>query len=51
VHKTAKFLSLNHIFKLVWVSERYEAGASSKNSYEDEGGFEDEPGVTPALIN
>jgi len=47
MHKTAGFLSLNRIYELVWDSESYKAGAPSDNSSEDEGGFEDEPGVRP----
>jgi len=46
VHKTAGFLSLNRIYELVWDSQSFEAGAPSDNSSEDEGGFEDEQGVS-----
>ena len=45
LHKRTGFLSLNRISELVWNSESYEAEASSDRSCEDEGGFEDEPGV------
>ena len=44
--RTAKFLSPNRIFELVWDSESDEAGAPSDVISEDEGGFEDEPGVS-----
>jgi len=46
VHKTAGFLSLNRISELFWGSESYEAVVPSDNSSEDEGDFEDEPGVS-----
>jgi hypothetical protein len=46
VRKTAGFLSLYRISELVWNSESYEAGAPSDSSCEDEGDFEDEPGVS-----
>jgi hypothetical protein len=46
VHKTAGFLSLNRISELVWDCQSYEAGAASGKSSEDEGGFEDESGVS-----
>ena len=46
VRKTAGFLSLNRISELVWDSESYEAGAPSDNSFDDDGGFEDGPGVS-----
>jgi len=46
VRKTAEFLSLNRISELVWDSESYEEGAPSDNSSEDDGGFEDGPGVS-----
>ena len=46
VRKTGGFLSLNQISELVWDSKSYEAGAPSDNSSEDDGGFEDEPGVS-----
>jgi hypothetical protein len=39
-------LSLNQISELVWDSQSYDAGAPRDNSSEDEGGFEDEPGVS-----
>jgi hypothetical protein len=42
VHKRAGFLSLNRVSALVWDSQSYEAGATSGNSSEDEGGFGDE---------
>ena len=44
--KTAGFLSPNRISELVWDSESDEAGASRDSFSEDEGGFEDEPGVS-----
>jgi len=46
VCKTAGFLSLNQISELVWDSQNYDAGAPGDNSSEDEGGSEDEPGVS-----
>jgi hypothetical protein len=46
VRKRAGFLSLNRISELVLDSESYEAGAPSDSSSEDEGGFEDVPGVS-----
>jgi len=46
VHKTAGFMFINWISKMVWDNESYEAEALSHNSYEDEGGFEDEPGMS-----
>ena len=46
MHKRAGFLSLNQISALVWDSQSYEAQAASGNSSEDEGGFEDESGVS-----
>jgi len=46
VHKTAGFLSLDRISEVVWDSESYKAGAPSNNSSDDDGGFEDEPGVS-----
>jgi hypothetical protein len=39
-------LSQNQIAELIWDSESDEAGASSESSSEDEGGFEDKPGVS-----
>ena len=44
VWKRARFLSLNQISDLVWVSESYEVWALSDRSSEDVRGFEDEPG-------
>ena len=44
--KTARFLSLNQISVLVLDSESNDAGAPSDNISEDEGGFEDKPGVS-----
>jgi hypothetical protein len=44
--KTARFLSQNWVSELVWDSEGDEAGATSGSISEDEGGFEDEPGVS-----
>jgi len=46
VRKRTGFLSLNWIIELVWDSENYEAGAPSDSSCEDEGGFEEERGVS-----
>jgi len=46
VRKRAGFLSLNRLSELVWDSEIYEVGAPSDSSCEDEGGFEDERGVS-----
>jgi len=40
------FLSLQRISELVWNSERYEALAPSDNSSEDEGGLQEEPGLS-----
>jgi ribosome-associated toxin RatA of RatAB toxin-antitoxin module len=45
-HKRARYLSPNRMFDLVWDSESYEAGVLSDSSSEDEGGYEDEPGVS-----
>ena len=44
--KRARFLSPNRISELVWDSESEEAGAPSDSFSEDEGGFEDKPGVS-----
>ena len=44
--KTARFLSLNQISVLVLDSESNDAGAPSDNISEDEGGFQDKPGVS-----
>ena len=44
--KTARFLSPNWISELVWDSESDKAGAPSDSISEDEGGFEDELGVS-----
>jgi hypothetical protein len=46
VRKRAGFESLNQISELVWDSENYEAGAPNDSSSEDEGSFEEEPGVS-----
>ena len=46
VRKTGGFVSLDRTSELVWDSESYKAGAPSDNSSEDDGGFEDEPGVS-----
>jgi hypothetical protein len=46
VLKRAGFLSLNRISELVSDSDSYQARAPSDNSSEDEGGFEDDPGVS-----
>jgi hypothetical protein len=46
VHKTAGFMFINWISKMVWDNESYEAEALSYNSYENKGGFEDEPGMS-----
>jgi hypothetical protein len=45
-HKRARFLSPNRMSDLVRDSQRYEAGALSDSNSEDEGGYEDEPGVS-----
>jgi hypothetical protein len=45
VHKRAGFLSPNRIFESVWDSESEKQGHPAI-SYEDEGGFQDEPGVS-----
>jgi len=45
-HKTARFLCPNWISDLVGDRERYEAGAPSDSSSEEEGGFEYEPGLS-----
>jgi hypothetical protein len=44
--KRVKFLSPNRIADLVWNSESEEAEASSDSVSEDEGGYQDEPGVS-----
>jgi len=44
--KTARFLSLNWVSELVWDSGSDKAGAPSGSISEDEGGFEDESGVS-----
>ena len=44
--RKARFLSLNRISELVCDSESEEAGAPSDSFSEDEGGFEDELGVS-----
>jgi hypothetical protein len=41
-----KVLSQTQISELIWDSDSDEAGASSDSSSEDEGGFEDKPGVS-----
>ena len=46
VRKTGGFVSLDRISELVWDSESYKAEAPSDNSSEDDGGFEDKPGVS-----
>jgi hypothetical protein len=46
VCKRAGFLSLNQISELVWDSQSYDARAPRDNSSEEEGGFEDEPGMS-----
>ena len=43
---TARFLSQNWISELVWDTESEEAGVPSNSFSEDEGGFEDKPGVS-----
>ena len=45
-HKTARFLSPNWICDLAWDSESYKVGAPSDSISEEQGGFEDEPGVS-----
>ena len=42
----ARFLSPNWISELVWDSESEKAGVPSDSFSENEGGFEDEPGVS-----
>jgi hypothetical protein len=44
--KRWKVLSQTQISELIWDSDSDEAGASSYSSSEDEGGFEDKPGVS-----
>jgi len=44
--KTARFLSQNWVSELVWDSKSDEAGALSGSISEDEGGYEEEPGVS-----
>jgi hypothetical protein len=39
-------LSQNQIAELIWDSQSDEVGASIESSSEDEGGFEDQPGVS-----
>ena len=46
VHKTAGFLFLNWVSELIWDNMSYKVEAASNNSSEDEGGFEDKPGVS-----
>ena len=46
VHKTAGVLSLNWVSELIWDNMSYKVEAASNNSSEDEGGFEDKPGVS-----
>ena len=51
LHRKATFLSLNRISALVWGSESDEAGVSSNSTSEDEGGFEDEQGVSHVQLD
>ena len=44
--KRSRFLSPNRISELVWDSESEEDTAASDSTSEDEGGFQDEPGVS-----
>jgi hypothetical protein len=44
--KHQEVLSQTQISELIWDSDSDEAGASSDSSLEDEGGFEDKPGVS-----
>jgi hypothetical protein len=44
--KKCRFLSPNRISELVWDSESEDTVASSASMSEDEGGFQDEPGVS-----
>jgi hypothetical protein len=46
VSKTWRFLSPKRIHELVWDSGSEETAASSNSMSEEEGGFEDEPGVS-----
>ena len=46
LRRKATFLSPNRISELVWDNESDEAGAPSNSTSEDEGGFEDEQGVS-----
>ena len=46
VSKKRMFLSPNRISELVWDSGSEDTAASSDNTSEDEGGFQDEPGVS-----
>ena len=44
--KKRRFLSPDGISELVWNSESEDTEASSDSTSEDEGGFQDEPGVS-----
>jgi hypothetical protein len=44
--KRRKVLPQTQISELIWDSDTDEVGASSYSSSEDEGGFEDKPGVS-----
>ena len=46
LRRKATFLSPNRISELVWDNESDEAGAPSNSTSEDEGGFEEEQGVS-----
>jgi len=44
--KKRRFLSPDGISELVWNSENEDTEASSDSTFEDKGGFQDEPGVS-----
>jgi len=46
VSKKRRFLSQNRISELVWDSESEDAATSSDSTSEDEGDFQDKPGVS-----
>jgi hypothetical protein len=48
--KRARFLLPNRIADLVWNSESEEAEASGDSVSEDEGGCQDQPGVSPEMF-
>jgi hypothetical protein len=48
VSKKRRFLSPNRISELVWDSKSKDAATSNDSMSEDEGDFQDKPGVSPA---